>query len=139
MSRASVTTTPSKPSCSRSSASTFGLSVAGSSWSIARTRRWEVITAATPASKVAANGTSSRAVRVAASAVTTGSSRWLSWSVSPWPGKCLEHAATPVSWTPITQAAACAATSAASDPKLRVPMTGLSGVLLTSATGPRTR
>ena len=36
MSRASVTTTPSKPSCSRSSDSTCGLSVAGSSGSSAR-------------------------------------------------------------------------------------------------------
>ena len=89
---------------------------------------WEVITAATPASDAAANGTSSRAARVPASTSTTGSARWLSWSVSPWPGKCLAHAATPASWTPISHAAACAATRPGPGPKLRVPMTGLSAL-----------
>ncbi len=56
-------------------------------------------------------------------------------AVSPWPGKCFAQAATPVDCSPRVQAAVWAATREASAPKLRVPMTGLSGLLLTSASG----
>ena len=67
-----------------------------------------------------------------------GSSRWLSLAVSPWPGKCLGQAATPAAWRPVVHAATWRR-RAGSGPKLRVPITGLSGLLLTSATGPRSR
>ena len=60
-------------------------------------------------------------------------------AVSPWPGKCLAQAATPADCRPSTQAAACRATSAGSAPKLRTPMTGLSGEELTSTSGARSR
>ena len=47
-------------------------------------------------------------------------------AVSPCPGKCFAHAATPTAWSPVTNAAACRATSAGSEPNERTPMTGLS-------------
>src|SRR6478735_5458192 len=139
MSSASLTTTPSKPSTSRSMPRTSGLRVAGRSGSIAGTTMCDVITAAVPASTAASKGTSSRAARVSGSTSMRGRSRWLSVAVSPWPGKCLAHAATPVDWSPRVHAATWAATCSGSTPKLRVPMTGLSGSLLTSASGARSR
>ena len=139
MSSASLTSNPSKPRRSRSRDSTFRLSVAGAVGSTADTRRCEVITAAVPASTAAANGSSSLATSTESSTSRTGRLRWLSCAVSPWPGKCLTHAATPVSWSPSSQAATCTATFAGSAPKLRTPITGLSGLLFTSATGPRSR
>ena len=106
---------------------TAALSVAGESASQADTTTCEVMTAAAPAltadrERHAAPGRPGR--RRAAS--TRGSARWLSRSVSPWPGQCLTQAATPVSCRPSVQAATCVATSDGSAPKLRVPMTGLS-------------
>src|SRR5216684_4289553 len=59
--------------------------------------------------------------------------------VSPWPGKCLTHAATPASCSPATHAADCRATGAAWAPNARTPITGLIGLLFTSATGARSR
>ena len=55
--------------------------------------------------------------------------------MSPWPGKCLAVAATPVDCRPATQAAPCRATRSASLPKLRTPITGLSDRELTSTHG----
>ncbi len=60
-----------------------------------------------------------------------------STTVSPWPGKCLAHAATPVDCSPSTNAAECRATRSGSSPKLRTPMTGLSGEEFTSTLGAR--
>ena len=139
MSRASLTITPRKPSRSRSSPRIVALSVAGSSGSSAGTTTCEVITAAVPASIAAANGTSSRAASVDMSTFSTGSARWLSTAVSPCPGKCLAHAATPADCSPRVHAATWTAASDAEDPKLRVPITGLSALEFTSATGPRSR
>ena len=137
MSRASLTITPSWPRRSRRTARTVGLRVAGRSGSSAVTTMWEVITETAPPSRAAANGTSSRAASTSASTSTTGSARWLSVAVSPCPGKCFTHAPTPARCTPRVQAATWAATSRGSAPKLRVPITGLSGSEFTSATGAR--
>ena len=60
-------------------------------------------------------------------------------AVSPCPGKCLAVAPTPVLCTPRVQAAPCRATRSAVGPKLRTPMTGLSGSLLTSTSGAKVR
>ena len=64
-----------------------------------------------------------------------GSPRCESTSVSPCPGKCLRVATEPPACRPRTQAAARRATSAGSSPNDRVLMTGLRGLLFTSATG----
>ena len=63
--------------------------------------------------------------------------RWESTSVAPWPGKCFAQAATPPAWRPVTNAATWRETSAGSEPNERTPITGLSGLVLTSATGAR--
>ena len=65
----------------------------------------------------------------------SGSPRCESTSVSPCPGKCLRVATTPPACRPRTQAEARRATTAGSSPNERVLMTGLRGLLLTSATG----
>ncbi len=57
--------------------------------------------------------------------------------MSPWPGKCLAHAATPAARKPRTKATPWRATSAGSAPNERTPMTGLAGLLLTSTHGAR--
>ena len=88
----------------------------------------EVITAAAPASTAAANGTSSRAARVSGSTSMRGRSRWLSVAVSPWPGKCLAQAATPVDWSPRVQAATWAATCSGSDAEAAGADDGVVGV-----------
>ena len=53
-----------------------------------------------------------------------GSVRWLSCSVSPWPGKCLPQSAP----GPAASATPSIATLAGSTPKLRSPMTGFARV-----------
>ena len=73
------------------------------------------MTAAVPASMAATNGTSSRAASVDMSTFSTGSARWLSSAVSPWPGKCLAHAATPADCSPRVHAATWAATAVGAD------------------------
>ena len=60
-------------------------------------------------------------------------------TVSPCPGKCLAQAATPWRCVPSTKAATWRATSSGSAPKLRTPITGLSGFVFTSATGAKFR
>ena len=131
MSSASLTTSPSNASSSRSSLIAAGLTVAGSGPS-ERTTTCAVITALTPASTAARNGSSS-------GASTTGSSWCESCRVSPWPGKCLAQAATPARCVPRTNAATWRATTSGTEPKARIPITGLSGFVFTSATGARFR
>ena len=87
-----------------------------------------------------ANGTSSRAARVVEVGVDRAAAR------GGCPARCRRGRGSawrrPRRRPPAgrsTQAATCAATRAGSAPKLRVPITGLSGLLLTSATGPRSR
>ena len=139
MSRASETIVPVKPRSPRNSPRTVGEKVAGSSGSSRGSSRCEVITASVPADTAARNGGRSRAATVAASSGTTGSVRWLSEEVEPWPGKCLAHAETPACCRPVTQAAVWRAATAGSAEKLRTPITGLSAAAFTSATGPRSR
>ncbi len=137
MSRASLTTTPSKPSSSRSTPITLRENVAGRCGSIDETTMWEVMTDATPASTAARKGASSRSWSTSRVTSTRGSPWCESTTVSPWPGKCFAQAATPVDCRPSTQAAVWRATRAGSSPKLRTPMTGLSGEELTSTSGAR--
>ena len=113
--------------------------VAGASLVSAGTRMWAVMIDLVPASIAAANGGRSRSCSNSTDASTVGSSRWESATVAPWPGKCLAQAATPACWSPSTAAAAWAATSFGSAPKLRVPMMGLSSAVLTSTVGARSR
>lgn len=100
MSRASVTTTPSKPRRSRSRPVTIGRErVAGSlEGSSAGKTMCAVMMASTPASTAARKGGSSNSSQAARVCRITGSPTWLSVSVSPWPGKCLAVAATPAPW-----------------------------------------
>ena len=97
------------------------------------------MTARTPPATAARNGTSSRPASTSAPTATVGSARCESIAVAPCPGKCLTHAATPASWRPATNAATWRATTSASAPNERTPMTGLPGSLLTSAHGARSR
>ena len=94
------------------------------------------MTACTPAAIAASKGWSAPA---RGSAPTTGSAMCESTDVSPWPGKCFTHAATPADCRPSTHAAVWAATAPGSDPNDRTPMTGLEALLLTSASGARSR
>ena len=96
---------------------------------------WAVITLRTPAAIAAWNGGSSRRHNSSRVASTMGSPKWESCSVAPWPGKCLAQAETPANCSPVTAAAAWAATRSGSVPKLRVPIVGLSSELLTSTAG----
>jgi hypothetical protein len=108
----------------------------GSTWG---SRMCEVMTVFAPAAIAARNGTSSRSRRVSSGTSTTGMARCESRAVSPWPGKCLGQAATPVDCSPRTQAAECSPTRTGSVPKLRTPITGLSGLELTSTSGAKVR
>ena len=115
------------------------LSVAGTVVERRARRMCAVMIDCTPASIAARNGhelaasSSSRRPRRSAA---RGASRL---PVSPWPGKCFAHAATPRRWSPVTNAATCRATSAGSEPNERTPITGLRGFVFTSATGARSR
>ena len=95
----------------------------------------EVMIVRVPAAMAARNGTNSRSRRVSRGRSTTGRARCESVAVSPCPGKCFALAATPVDWSPRTHAAAWRAASAGSAPKLRTPITGLSGLEFTSTSG----
>ena len=81
-------------------ASTLALSVAGAS-SRDGTTMCAVMIAFTSASIAARNGSSA----ASRSPSARGSSRCESCAVSPWPGKCLAHAATRHRWRPSTNAA----------------------------------
>ena len=96
---------------------------------------WDVMTAPAPAARPARNGGSSTRSRRARGCAMSGSPRCESTSVSPCPGKCLRVATTPPACRPRTQAEASRDTTAGSSPNERVLMTGLRGLLLTSATG----
>jgi hypothetical protein len=61
-----------------------------------------LMTARVPAAIAARNGCSSRSSRVLASRSMCGIAWWESTLVSPWPGKCLVQAATPVDCRPST-------------------------------------
>ena len=140
MSSASEITTPSKPSSSRSRVvSVARLSVAGRSPVSSGIATCAVMIDFAPASMAARNGTSSRSQSSSREARTTGISRWESWEVAPWPGKCFTQAATPSDCRPRTAATVCRATRSADEPNDRVPMTGLSSAVLMSATGPMSR
>src|ERR1035438_5825941 len=71
-------------------------------------------------------------------AVMVARLRCVSTAVSPWPGKCFAVVSTKLrlsEWAPSMKALTCAATSCGFSPKERMLMIGLSGLLLTSATG----
>ena len=68
-----------------------------------RTTMCAVMIDRTPASIAARNGTSARWSRSS----TDGSARCESTDVSPWPGKCFAHAATPALCSPRTNAETC--------------------------------
>ncbi|GAA3419819.1 hypothetical protein GCM10018952_60680 [Streptosporangium vulgare] len=136
ISMASVTIIPVKPISSRSSPVVIRrLSVAGFSGSRAGISRCPHMTARTPAATAVRKGGRSRSARSRGEACRVGRAWWESVWVSPWPGKCLAQAATPAPWSPEIQAAVCRETSSGSAPKERTPITGLTGLALTSATG----
>ena len=138
--RASVTTSPSKPRSRRSRpSSTAGARVAGRAPSRASSSRWAVITLATPAAIAARKGGNSTASSRSRLWRSSGSSRWESLAVSPWPGKCLAQQSTPSAWAPRRKAAARREAVAGSSPQARTLITGLAGLLLTSQTGPSTQ
>ena len=132
-----MTTRPSKPSSRRSSCSpTAGESVAGApEASRAGTAMCPSMTASTPAASSWRKGRSSTESSRARSPETVATARCESTAVSPWPGKCLAVVSRLPSRAPRTQAAARLATSCGSSPKERMLITGLAGLLLTSATG----
>ena len=92
-----------------------------------------------PAWIAAWNGRSSRSRSCSSGRSTTGRARWESCAVSPCPGKCFALTATPSASWAATQAAVWALTSSGSPPKLRTPITGLSGFELMSASGAKLR
>ena len=86
----------------------------------------------------ASNGFSSTASIRSLLTLEARQARWLSMSVSPWPGKCLAVTSTRFfgsECAPSMYAATCCATSSGFSPKERMLITGFSGLLLTSATG----
>ena len=96
ISSASLTTTPPKPSSSRSRPVTAaGENVAGRSPVSPRTRRCPGMMAKDPAAMAATNGGRSRTRSSAIVPETVASVRCESAAVLPCPGKCLAHAATP--------------------------------------------
>jgi hypothetical protein len=70
-------------------------------------------------------------------ASTTGSRRWESTVVAPWPGKCLPTGATPPAVRPRMNATAARPAVAGSAPKERSPMTPSQRAPVTSSTGAR--
>ncbi len=98
-----------------------------------------VITDLAPAPMAARNGASSRSRSTSRLTSTTGTSRWESTRVAPWPGKCLTQAATRTDCRPSTAATVCRATRSGTVPNDLVPMTGLSASVLTSALGAMSR
>ncbi len=65
----------------------------------------------------------------------TGSPKWESVPVSPWPGKCLADELTRWSCRPRTAAVTFDATSWGREENDRTPITGLAGLTLTSLSG----
>ena len=113
-----------------------GTSVAGvESCETAGSAMCALITAAAPAAIAARKGRSSIWSMRWRDAETIGRALCESVSVSPWPGKCLIVAATPVSCTPRTNAALKRATAFGSSPNDRTLITGLAGLLFTSTAG----
>ncbi len=102
---------------------------------LARTTMCAVMIERAPASIAARKGVSAPS----SSDVDDRNARCESTEVSPCPGKCFAHAATPALWRPRTNAATCLATSAGSSPNERIPITGFCGFVLTSATGAKSR
>ena len=94
-----------------------------------------VMTAATPLSMAALNGTSSTASMRARVMSSTGSVRCESDETSPCPGKCLAVASIPASCVPRTYAVASEETFFGSSPNERMLMMGLAGLFWTSTTG----
>jgi len=80
-------------------------------------------------------GSSSRRRSVSLRVRTTGSSKWESADVSPWPGKCFPTGRIPRESDPFANAIPKAAAARGSSEKARSPMTGLRGLLSTSRTG----
>ncbi len=115
---------------------TVGLKVAGCfAGSIAGSSICATMTAAAPAAMPLLNGGSSMASSRSRGCATIGRPRWESTSVSPWPGKCLSVASMPASCRPRAKPDTIAPTRAGSSPNERMLITGLRGLLLTSATG----
>ena len=138
ISSASVTMTPLKPIFSRSTPVRIGLlSVAGSpAGSSALTTMCAVMIESMPPLIAAWNGGASIAHHCSAVWLTSGIEKWLSSLVSPWPGKCFAVAITlPSVSRPLAIDAVRSAASFGSDENDRTPITGLSGLTLTSATG----
>ena len=136
MSRASLTTTPEKPSSPRSrSCSRTRLIVAGWLLSSCGSRMWDVMITRHPAIDCCGEWQQLALPQLGEERLTTSSETCESCAVSPCPGKCLALAATPVDCRPATQARPCRATISASLPKLRTPITGLSERELTSTQG----
>ena len=134
MSRASVTTRPSKPISRRSRPLVIGReTLAGTSASRARTAMCPVITAGAWARIAAANGTRSVARSSGIPRRCTGSARWLSTSSEPWPGKCFTTGSTPADSMPSIAATTCRATRPGRPPAAREPTTASRSPTLTSA------
>ena len=91
--------------------------------------------ASIPARAAAANGASSTRRSRSRSWGTTGSSRWESVRVSPWPGKCLPQPTRPAPRSPRQKASACPETASGVVPNARLPITGFAGLVCTSSTG----
>ena len=131
-----MTTSPSKPSSSRSSLDHRRAHRRRLRRRARRTTTCAVITARTPASTAARNGSELRPGR----RPTTGSSRCESCRVSPWPGKCLAQAATPAPLRARARTPRRGARRAPAPSRRRgSPITGLSGFVFTSATGAQVR
>mmetsp|Transcript_32739 Transcript_32739/g.104332 ORF Transcript_32739/g.104332 Transcript_32739/m.104332 type:complete len:245 (-) Transcript_32739:7-741(-) len=143
ISMSSVTTTPSNPSSFRRYAMAPLLMVAGSPLSSpapessAAVATCATMTAATPALTTSLKGGISTSWSLLREWRITGRLRCESTSVSPCPGQCFTHAATPCPWMPPTIATPMRPTTAASREKDRSAITGLSGFVSTSTTGAR--
>mmetsp|Transcript_20653 Transcript_20653/g.43670 ORF Transcript_20653/g.43670 Transcript_20653/m.43670 type:complete len:258 (-) Transcript_20653:147-920(-) len=101
------------------------------------TRRCPTMIAATSFSIALSNGGISVSSRRARLCLMTGMSTWLSWEVSPCPGKCFAQAATPSSWMDVMNAPPSSPTSLLLELYDRSPMTGFLGLESTSSTGAR--
>src|ERR1051326_472451 len=134
MEMSSVISTPSNPISPRITSRTIVTEVvAGVAGSMAVKTTWAVIASGTPASRRKAR--KSVASRLARSASTTGSSRWLSAMARPCPGLCLTTGSTPPSRRPSATAPANTATLSALVPKARLPITASAPATGTSASG----
>ena len=138
MSSASLTMRPSKPSSPRRAPwrTSFEI-VAGLSAGPpnAGTAMCAIMTAATPASTAAANGTSSTFRSRSRSDRTTGMLRCESTAVAPCPGKCFAVVRTPSSCARCMYAAPRRAACSGSSPNERVLITVFAGFVFRSKTG----